>query len=132
MANKFKVMVFGKEDCDKCKMLNKRLDDLLSKEDWSDFDKHYVDVLTQDGLVAFSKAECINPQRIPAFVVMREHDESGAHQPVPNPRMGEDCDVCGNSRLYQHLGLQTDYSEEGRGLITPKMIKRVLEEAKGA
>jgi len=131
MAKKYKVIVFGKEDCDKCKILNKRLDDLLTKEEWSAFDKHYFDVLTEDGLVEFSKMECINPQRIPAFLVA-EHDEgSGKHKPVPNPSRGKDCDVCGASRLYQHLGLQTDYSDEGRGLITPKMIKKVLGEAKG-
>lgn len=130
MAKKYKVVVFGKEDCDKCKTLNKRLDDLLVKEEWSEFDKHYMDVLTPDGLVEFSNAECVNPQRIPALMVTRYNEESGAHEPVPNPKQGRECDVCGSTRLYQHLGLQTDYSERGRGVITPRMIEAVLADAR--
>lgn len=130
MAKKYKVVVFGKQDCDKCKTLNKRLDDLLAKDEWAEFDKHYVDVLTPDGLVAFSNAECVNPQRIPAFMVMRPDEASGRDMPVPNPKLGSDCEVCGGTRLYQHLGLQTDYSEEGRGVITPRMIEAVLADAR--
>ena len=37
--------------------------------------------------------------------------------------------VCRKSRLYQFVGLQTDYSEAGKGVISPKMIQAVLAEA---
>jgi hypothetical protein len=38
--------------------------------------------------------------------------------------------VCKKTRLHHIMGLQTDYSDQGRGVISPKMIKRVLEEAR--
>lgn len=131
MAKKYRVVVFGKDGCDKCKSLNRRLDDLLQHDEWAGFEKKYVDVMTQDGLVEFCQAECVNPQRIPAFVVTRQDEETGEHRPVPNPAPGRHDPLCGASRLYQHLGLQTDYSEAGRGLITPQMIQSVLDEVRG-
>ena len=36
--------------------------------------------------------------------------------------------VCRKAKLYQYIGLQTDYSNVGQGLITPKMIQSVLAE----
>ena len=67
----FVVKVFGKDGCDKCKVLNRRLDTLLAQKEWADFEKQYCDVETEDGLVDFCNVECINPQRIPAMVVAR-------------------------------------------------------------
>ena len=130
MTKTFKIQVFGKPGCAKCKMLNQRLDKLLEENEWSDFEKEYCDVETVDGLVAFSSAECVNPQRIPAMLITRR-DEAGRYVPVqtrePKPRD----EVCGKSKLYQYVGLQTDYSDEGKGIISPKMITAVLEEARG-
>ena len=41
MGKKYQIKVFGKDGCDKCHVLNQRIDQLLSKgDDWSDFDKH--------------------------------------------------------------------------------------------
>ena len=36
----------------------------------------------------------------------------------------------GSSALYTWVGLQTDYSSVGRGVITPRMIEAVLRQAK--
>lgn len=127
----YRVIVFGKPGCDKCKVLNSRLDELLAAEEWRDFEKMYCDVTTEDGLVEFARAECINPQRIPAFMITKRVDESH-YEPVPNPRPGADDPVCKQSRLYQHLGIQTDYTEVGKGIITGPMITSVLGEARGA
>ena len=129
MEKTYEVQVFGKHGCDKCSVLNKRLDKLLEKDQWQDFEKRYFDVETVDGLVAFSTSECINPQRIPAMIVAQRDDDTATYEPVPNMNPGVKDDLCGNSRLYQHLGLQTDYSSSGRGLITPKMISTVLADA---
>jgi hypothetical protein len=130
MSKNFKIKVFGKEGCAKCKTLQQRLDKLLEDKEWSDFEKEYCDVETVDGLVAFASAECINPQRIPALLVTRLQPETGRYEPVatrdPKPRDP----VCGKSKLYQYVGLQTDYSDEGKGIISPKMITAVLEEAR--
>jgi len=130
MAKPYKIQVFGKEGCAKCKTLNQRLDKLLDEKKWSDFEKEYCDVETVDGLVAFATAECINPQRIPAMLVTHRQEETERYVPVPT-ETPQPCDkVCGKSKLYQYIGLQTDYSEEGKGIISPKMITAVLDEAR--
>jgi len=125
----YKIQVFGKPGCAKCKMLNQRLDKILADPKWSDFEKEYCDVETVEGLVAFASAECINPQRIPAMLVNQLQEESGSYSPVsvrdPQPRD----EICGQSKLYQYVGLQTDYSKEGKGTISPHMITVVLSEA---
>ena len=48
---------------------------------------------------------------------------------LANKQPGTIDKVCKKARLYQFLGLQTDYSDLGKGLITPKMIQSVLAEA---
>jgi hypothetical protein len=132
MSAPFRVQVFGKAGCDKCKVLNRRLDTLLADSQWQDFEKVYFDVETEDGLVAFCRAECINPQRIPAFVVQRREsaDEGDRCCYVPNPNPGAEDKVCKDAGLYTWLGLQTDYAGPGGGVITPKMIKAVLSRAR--
>ena len=48
---------------------------------------------------------------------------------LENPTPGANDPVCGNSKLYQYLGIQTDYSDEGKGIITPDMIRHILDAA---
>lgn len=130
MAEKYQIRVFGKEGCDKCHTLNQRLDKLLVKEDYSAFGKLYCDVETLDGLVAFAEAECINPARIPAMLVTEWNADADEYIPVSTRQPGAKDPVCKKAKLYQYLGLQTDYSGTGKGLITPKMIQSILAEAK--
>ncbi len=132
MAKPFQVWVFGKKGCDKCAVLNQRLDKLLADERWSAFEKTYWDVETQEGIVAFCEAECVNPQRIPAFLVARLNETSGVYEPVPAPCPGNSEPPNGHARLYSCLGMQTDYSRAGGGVITPKMIAAILQEAVSA
>jgi hypothetical protein len=129
MSADYRVVVFGRLASDKSQLLNRRVDKILSKDEWSDFEKVYMDMETEDGLVAFCRAECINPQRIPALIVMRK--EADGYAPVPNPSMGREDPLCQGSKLHHWLGLQTDYSSTGSGMITPKMIASVLQEARG-
>ncbi len=129
MAAKFQIRVFGKQGCDKCHTLNQRLDKLLSKSEYVDFEKVYCDVETIDGLVAFSEAECINPSRIPAMVVTKWNEAEAEYEPVSTKAPGAADTVCRKSKLYQYVGLQTDYSDSGKGVISPKMIQAVLAEA---
>lgn len=130
MNKPYRIQVFGKPGCAKCKTLNQRLEKMLEKQEWSDFEKQYLDVETADGLVAFASAECINPQRIPAMLITRLCQETGRYIPVSvrEPKMFDE--TCGKSKLYQYAGLQTDYSESGKGIISPNMIAAVLEEAR--
>ncbi len=132
MAKTFHVLVFGKQGCDKCGILNQRLDKLLEDTEWRDFEKIYNDVESEEGIIAFCQAECINPQRIPALLVQRLNPETNRYEPVRNRTPDDVSPVYGGAKLYQYLGLQTDYSEAGRGLLTPKMIKTCLEEARAA
>ena len=128
---KMKIVVFGKTGCDKCKVLQARLDELLGREEWQSlYEKDYCDVETEDGIVAFCKSECVNPQRVPAFVVQRWDPATQRYEPVPNPEPGRKDPVCKNSRLYQFIGIQTDYSEAGKGVITKPMIESVLAGAR--
>jgi hypothetical protein len=129
MADKYQIKVFGKKGCEKCHTLNQRVDKLLAGEGFAGFEKLYCDVETVDGLIAFSEAECINPSRIPAMLLTEWDAEEDEFVPVrSNPPRTED-PVCGKSRLYQYIGLQTDYSDLGKGVISPKMIRHVLAEA---
>ena len=130
MGKAYRIQVFGKAGCDKCAVLKQRLDTLLAKDEWAEFEREDIDVETEDGLVAFSESECINPQRIPAMLVLRQRNGADEYIPLSNPTMGKPDPVCRKSKLYQFLGLQTDYSESGRGVITPKMITAVLDEAR--
>ena len=128
MSNKkYQIRVFGKEGCAKCHTLNQRLDKLLNKEEYTDFEKKYCDVETIPGLVDFSEAECINPSRIPAMLVCEWNEEQNEYVPISTKKPGAKDPVCKKSKLYQYVGLQTDYSSNG--VITPKMIQHVLTEA---
>ena len=130
MSKTYQVHVFGKPGCDKCHTLNGRLDDLLQEAEWADFEKIYHDLETETGLVEFCEAECLNPQRVPGFYVSKASAATGAQEPVPNPAPGAADAPGGSSALYSVVGLQTDYSAAGRGVITPKMIEAVLRQAK--
>ncbi len=129
MEKKYKVRLFGKKDCDKCAVLNSRLDKVLDQDQWQDFEKEYIDLETEEGLVGLCDAECINPQQIPALVVTQVDNESGCYKPVQRKKPGEPDDICKNSHLYQYVGLQTDYSSGGKGVISPQMITQVMSEA---
>ena len=99
---------------------------ILADEEFAGFEKVYHDLGTVEGLVAFSRGECINPQRIPAMLVARPGE--GRDTPIPNPSPGKADDVCSTSRLYSYMGLQTDYAGKGGGAITPKMIQSILRQ----
>lgn len=128
MVAKYQIRVFGKKGCEKCHALNQRLDKLLEKDGYSLFEKLYCDVETIDGLVAFAEAECINPSRIPAMLVTEWNDDEGDYEPIMLKEPGMEDPVCKRAKLYHYLGLQTDYSDIGKGVISPQMIQAVLDE----
>lgn len=130
MSTTYQVHVFGKPGCDKCHTLNGRLDDLLQEPEWSDFSKVYHDLETESGLVEFCEAECLNPQRVPGFYVSKADPATGEQKPLPNPAAGAADAPGGSSALYTWVGLQTDYSAAGRGVISPRMIEAVLLQAR--
>lgn len=130
MEKTYQIHVFGKPGCAKCHTLQGRLDDLLQEPEWADFEKVYHDLETEDGLVDFCDVECLNPQRVPGFYISKADPATGAQRPIPNPTPGQTDAVTGASALYTWVGLQTDYSTAGRGVLTPRMIEATLRKAK--
>lgn len=122
------VNVFGKAGCAKCKILNQRVDALLTEPKYAAFKKASADVLTDEGLFKFCRAECLNPSRVPAMVISKQGAD-GKPQYLRNPNPDAEDAVCKKSKLYTYLGLQTDYSEEGKGVISPDMLRAILDEA---
>ncbi len=131
MLKPFRVLVFGKPGCDKCGLLNQRLDKLLEEASFDEFEKKYCDLETEEGLVRFAESECINPQQIPALLVTRRDPSSGRYLPVADLRPGAPERPGGSARLHHYVGLRTDYTGPARGVITPQMIEAVLHEARG-
>jgi hypothetical protein len=102
---------------------------MLATAEWSDFVKEYQNLSTEDGLVAFSQAECINPQRIPAVVVAQHDPVRNRYVPIANPTPGRPDPVCQSTKLYSLLGVQTDYSD-GKGVLTPEMLASLMTEGR--
>lgn len=121
---RFRLMVFGKEGCDKCKVLKSRLEKTLADEKYSDFEMQYLSLGTLEGLIEFSQSEVLNPQRIPSFMVMAG-GKNGNYRPISMHGLIDDLN---GADLTTYLRLETDYSTDG--VITPKMIREVLDTAK--
>lgn len=128
MNAQYLIRVYGKEGCEKCAVLKDRLAKALKKEVYQAFDWEYVDVMSQDGLVAMCLAECINPNRIPSCIVYERDGITGEWMPLQRPEPGAPDRVCKKARFERYQGLQTDYSDTGKGIISPKMITTVLDE----
>lgn len=128
-SDKLIVNVFGKPGCAKCKILNERIDKLLTDPKYSCFEKQYNNLMTEEGLMKFCLAQCINPNRVPGMLISAL-DQDGKEFFLENVNPDEEDAVCGKSKLYQFLGIQTDYSEVGKGIIKPEMITKILDDAK--
>lgn len=117
------AIVYGKgHGCSKCDALKRRLGALLKQDKYKDIQFVFHDVLTEDGLTQFLKAEELNPNRIPALVMA---DENGF---LLDPRL--EVDEYKASAVPGYIGIQTDY-DTGGGLITPPMIQELLDLAVG-
>lgn len=128
-VTKYRINIFGKPGCSKCKQLMKRVDSLLEKEEFAEFDRQYWDLSTLDGLVKFARTECINPNRIPAFTIDKVDQETGWVEPL-RPTNQSEKPEWSYARLYSLFGMQTDYTDKGKGLLTPDMLTTVMKEAK--
>ena len=97
----------------------------MSRSEYSDVKMEYHDVLTEDGVVEFCKAGCLNPNRIPALLMAKD----GEYIRNPLSFDSNNKDVYKASCTYSWIGIQTDYVSGG-GLITPAMIKETVDKAK--
>jgi|GEM_PF-271758 len=122
----FRIAVFSKPGCPKCRTLHKRIDKLLQKPEWQGFTKVSFDLGDIGGLVEFCKTECINPQRLPALAVQAYDPQLQEYRYIPH-RLTEAEILTDSYQLYSFIGLQTDY--RAGGTITPAMIENVLSRA---
>jgi hypothetical protein len=118
---RFQLAVFGKQGCDKCVVLKKRLQKILEEKPYSCFEFNYFDMGTSEGLVRFCQCEILNPQRIPSFMVFRSGSEelSPVADRLEMPCNGEVIDTW--------LAMETDYSSGG--VIKPAEIRKLLDKA---
>lgn len=121
---RFQVALFGKEGCDKCEVLKKRLDKILQEKPYEEFEFVYCDLGTVEGLVRFCRSDVLNPQRIPSFMVF--HKETDQEEADPDPLRCRR-EISAEEEIETFLALETDYKTTG--IISPKMIKNVLDQA---
>ena len=108
------LVVYGKTGCSKCDALQRRLEKknipfVLRKVD------------TMEGLVAFCRAEQLNPSRIPAALI--EQETGGRREPLRGST-GVLIEQFGTNALPTIVGLQTDY-DSGGGVIRPELLDRL-------
>ena len=122
----FKAAVFGKQGCDKCDLLKRRLGKILEDEAYAEFEMEYFDLGTVEGLIRFSQCEVLNPQRIPSLFVYRQSgQESGvAIKPVRYVKKVSTLNDQ-EAEIETFLALETDY--RANGVISPKAIKELLD-----
>ena len=121
---RFQVAMFGKEGCEKCEVLKKRLNKILQEKPYEEFEFVYCDLGTVEGLVRFCRCEVLNPQRIPSFIVCSKQAAQPEADPSPVRCRKK---VSAEEEIETFLALETDY--KSTGVITPEMIGEVLDQA---
>ena len=122
---RFQVAVFGKQGCDKCEVLKKRLNKILEEKEYACFEFSYFDLGTVEGLVRFCQYEILNPQRIPSFVISGHVSSDSGGKIVPLRQFRKVSDLEG---IEVPLALETDYGKSG--VITPQDIRKLLDQAR--
>lgn len=79
--------------------------------------------------MAFAQRECLNPQRIPSFIVEKKVAGSDTFEAIHNP---EHSHTTTGLRPLRFIGIQTDYSEAGKGIIPPAAVIEILKQAREA
>lgn len=125
MTKQYRIKVYGKKGCNKCSILKSRLSKLLDEEKWQNFEMIDFDIMSEDGLVAFVKEEVLNPQRIPSFI-LQKRNENGEYENIINPLLKTNTS---EAEPFRFLGIETDYSSKGNGIIRPKDIDEVMNTA---
>lgn len=124
------IHVFGKEGCTKCAAMKRRVAQRLEKPEFAHCRMEYHDVLTEEGLLVFCKAMCLNPNRIPALLISDDNGKyirrKGTWSDKPDSVHPERYKFAMGA-TYPYLGIQTDY-DEGGGLVRPEAIERLMEE----
>jgi hypothetical protein len=124
----FKAAVFGKQGCDKCDVLKRRLGKILQEETYAGFEMEYFDMGTIEGLIRFSQCEVLNPQRIPCLFVYRQVENKNGAELRPVRCMKKVSTLNEEeAEIDTFLSLETDYRSSG--VITPAAIKEVLDQA---
>lgn len=111
--------VFGKDGCVKCAVLQRRLAQLMEKDEYiGTFGAVYHDCLDENELVTAIQLN-LNLSKIPAIVM--GDGKSFMRYTWGRDRLDGDRSVVGG-----WLGLSTDYSDQHRGVITAAMIEELI------
>jgi glutaredoxin len=124
------IVIYGKDGCDKCALLKRRVSSLLAKGN-QDFDLDYQNLSTAEGMAAYALAETVNGQRIPAMQIMRYNEDRKTYVKIPDPRPEVTDSENGRVFVPVYLQIQTDYAS-GSGVITPADVTRLMVLAREA
>ncbi len=123
---RFQVAVFGKQGCDKCRLLKNRLGKILAEKTYADFEMIYYDLGTVEGLVRFCQCEMFSPQRLPSFLILEKENQSDITVLRPLSYREEMSELV-DKDLDIFMGLETDYTSNGT--LKPRLIRRILDAA---
>lgn len=124
------IVIYGKDGCPLCAKLKHEVNEMLSQGDYSgDFDMHYQNLSTIEGMVAYAKSETINGQRIPALQIMKYDGIKKAYSKITDPRPERFDEETGELFVPVYLQLQTDYNKNNPA-ITPRDIIELIKLAR--
>lgn len=110
------IHIFGKAGCAKCAVLKKRVESILAEPGHDGDTLHYHDCMTVEGLTEFCQVN-LNPNNIPAMLIA---DGENRYLMCDHAPAGD------KSATYPYVGIQTDYSPQHNGVISPQMIRTAL------
>lgn len=120
------IVIYGKDGCTLCTRLKAEVNELLARQACEQFDLHYQNLSTQEGMVAYAKAETVNGQRLPALQILKYDPARQAYRKIRDLR--PECPQTGWVPTY--LQLQTDYQRE-QPAIQPQEVEELMDLAQG-
>ncbi|MBN2419340.1 MAG: hypothetical protein JXL81_08145 [Deltaproteobacteria bacterium] len=127
--NKYLVVIYGKNGCEKCVRLKREVSHILEEDNsFNDFDMDYQNLSTIEGMQTYALSETVNGQRIPALQIMKYSEEKESYVKIPYPGNGRDSDA---RPFRYYLQLETDYSSDDAA-INPEKIKELMSMAQSS
>jgi hypothetical protein len=121
--NRFLIVIYGKDGCDKCVRLKNNVSSILEENNGlNNFDMDYQNLSTIEGMQAYALAETVNGQRIPALQIMKYSEEKKSYVKIPYPGAAKGSAA---KPFFYYLQLETDYSSNDSS-IEPNRIKELM------
>jgi hypothetical protein len=118
------IVIYGKDGCPLCERLRHEVDEMLRQEEYSgDFNMHYQNLSTVEGMVAYAKSETVNGQRLPALQVMRYDCAEDVYLKIADSRPERFDKKTGELLVPVYLQLQTDHKKDDPAIRTGDIIE---------